>query len=154
MQKQCLLCCVLGSAYFLQTAGRSWFEAQEYCREQNMDLASVMDETEATEIAKEKLNLWVWIGLYRKPWAYWSDKQSVTFTHWASGQPTNIINTNCVKMSTTSGKWFNDLCNIKLSFVCQENVIPQHQTRLKVKISSAADMNDPEVQRQLLEQVQ
>ena len=39
---------------------------------------------------------------------------------------------------------------IEISFLTQQ---VKHQTRLKVKVSSGADMNDPEVQRQLLQQV-
>ena len=119
-----------------------------------MDLASVMDDTENTEITK-LLRGNTWMGLYRKPWAYWSEQLSVNFTHWDEGKPDYFRPPDkalgCAAINTNTGKWGDLSCATKLPFVCQGE--PQHQARLKVKISSEADMNDPEVQRQLLQQV-
>ena len=117
-----------------------------------MDLASVMDETDNAAIIEKIKNTKrsFWIGLYRKSWAYWSDQLSVNFTHWENGYPKNF-NARCVAINTNNGRWVNEPCNNNLPFVCQGDGTTQ--TRLKVKVSSGADMNDPEVQRQLLQQV-
>ena len=114
-----------------------------------MDLASVMDEAENAKITKN-LKYNTWIGLYRKPWAYWSDRMSVNFTLWDTRQP-NTRYRGCVVMNTHTGKWADKYCSDKsLPFFCQGE---PEQARLKMKISSGADVNDPQVQRQLLQQV-
>ena len=118
-----------------------------------MDLASVMSESEHAEISSRLTGVIdTWIGLYRKSWSYWSDQLSVNFTNWREDHPRNYIS-DCVRMSTHTGEWLIASCDKKFAFVCQEKTTAQDQARLKVKISSGADMNDPEVQRQLLQQV-
>ncbi|XP_044198490.1 uncharacterized protein LOC122974519 [Thunnus albacares] len=61
----------------------SWFDAQRYCRENFIDLATVRNDAENQEV----MNLvpsgdYVWIGLYRDPGINWSDGSAYSLTTW------------------------------------------------------------------------
>uniref|UniRef100_A0A3P9DTC3 C-type lectin domain family 10 member A n=1 Tax=Maylandia zebra TaxID=106582 RepID=A0A3P9DTC3_9CICH len=92
-------CCPMGwtvfesNCYFFSVKeSRSWSEAQSYCRTYHTDLTSIRSKEEKSNITLT-LNgsgvQYVWIGLYRDPWAFWSDNTTSTFTNWMSGQPDN-----------------------------------------------------------------
>ncbi|XP_044028304.1 C-type mannose receptor 2-like [Siniperca chuatsi] len=101
------------------------------------------------------LSEYTWIGLRRKPWAYWSDQRPTTFTNWNEGQPNNNGDTMtpCVAVNITTGTWWDVDCKAEHYFICQSVPHPQHKTTFKLKFQSEADLNDPAVQQQMLEQM-
>ncbi|CAL8386338.1 unnamed protein product [Boreogadus saida] len=54
-------------------------------------------------------------------------------------------------MSVKSGHFFDEECGLLYNFACQGNL--KQRSTFKLKISSEADMTDPEVGRQILEQL-
>ncbi|KAE8278973.1 hypothetical protein D5F01_LYC22555 [Larimichthys crocea] len=63
----------------------TWTEAQRYCREHHVDLASIRNQTENDIITNLTGSDFVWIGLHREK--VWSDGSTSLFRHWATGQP-------------------------------------------------------------------
>ena len=131
----------------------TWYEALQYCRSHYTDLASVPNATENDKISALSTQH-KWIGLHRYPWSLWSDGSSATFLNWGPGEPNSSrgpIAPHCVKMSVNSGHFFDEECGLLYNFACQGNL--KQRSTFKIKISSEADMTDPEVGRQILEQV-
>ena len=131
----------------------TWYDALQYCRSHYTDLASVRNETEGRKVVA-LIQFVVWIGLHRYPWSHWSDGSSSTFLNWGTGEPNSHggpIAPRCAKMSVSSGRFFDEECGLLYNFACQGNL--KQRSTFKIKISSEADMTDPEVERQILEQV-
>uniref|UniRef100_A0A3Q3WTS3 C-type lectin domain-containing protein n=1 Tax=Mola mola TaxID=94237 RepID=A0A3Q3WTS3_MOLML len=96
---------------------RTWNEAQSYCRENFVDLASIRNKDE-NDIIKGLINEnYVWIGLHREK--EWSDGSTSLFRHWADGQP-NSENEECVTTEfIDSGQWSDDNCALRFPFICE-----------------------------------
>uniref|UniRef100_A0A3B4Z1P0 C-type lectin domain-containing protein n=1 Tax=Stegastes partitus TaxID=144197 RepID=A0A3B4Z1P0_9TELE len=103
-------------AYVIVQSQFSWSVAQLYCRRHHSDLASIRSQNEKNYIQgilKETGFVNVWIGLYRDPWAFWSDNSTSTFTNWDIGQPNQRHPTQlCVKFNLVSGKWDDSNLNL------------------------------------------
>ena len=127
-------------------------KAMEYCQSEHTELASVRDAIENDKIIAVMQDASVWIGLHRNQWSHWSDGSRATYFNWLKGQPNNGHGRqNCLAMNFIRAD-YNDLSCEGLFYVaCQTRQI-QHST-FKLKISTEADVTDPEVQRQFLEQV-
>ena len=126
----------------------SWYDALQYCRSHYTDLASVCNASESREILALNLGS-AWIGLHRYLWSHWSD----TFLNWGPDEPNSHqgpIAPRCAKMSVTSGSFFDEECGLLYNFACQRKL---KRSVFKIRISSEADMTDPEVERQILNQV-
>ncbi|CAG6013863.1 unnamed protein product, partial [Menidia menidia] len=68
--------------YFLIPTSKTWQSAQQYCRENFTDLATIENEAENTEAFNATLGTGsYWIGLYRNPWT-WSDGSQNSFWKW------------------------------------------------------------------------
>ncbi|KAL3967054.1 mannose receptor, C type [Sarotherodon galilaeus] len=110
------------TSYILVKESRPWSAAQSYCRTYHTDLTSIRSKEEKSNITLT-LNgsgvQYVWIGLYRDPWASWSDNTTSTFNNWISGQPDNPNSVEyCGAMNLMSGKWDGGNCGSKISFFC------------------------------------
>ena len=131
----------------------TWYEALQYCRSHYTDLAIVPNAAESGKILALNQSD-AWIGLHRYPWSLWSDGSSATFLNWGPGAPNSSrgpIAPRCVKMSVNSGHFFDEECGLLYNFACQGNL--KQRSTFKLKISSEADMTDPVVGQQILEQV-
>ncbi|KAG9337228.1 hypothetical protein JZ751_029620, partial [Albula glossodonta] len=117
--------CVTGEAaqrYILVNQGKTWREAQSYCREHHKDLAGVKNRAENQEIKQTAGGQEVWIGLFREFWK-WSDQSSSSYRYWSTGQPDNAGgNENCAVVSAAdAGRWKDLDCNEPKPFVCYED---------------------------------
>ncbi|KAI4890374.1 hypothetical protein NFI96_021532 [Prochilodus magdalenae] len=95
--------------YVLVKGTMTWREAQNYCRENHADLASVRNQSENQEIykaAQTSVREVFWIGLFKDSWK-WSDQSSSSFRYWATNQPDNQDGQeNCTAVSMTNqGRW-------------------------------------------------
>jgi len=140
--------------YILVAAQKTWHEARAYCRSRYTDLASVKTQAETNQISS-LLTKESWFGLHRKTWAYWSNRTPNTFTNWNQNQPKDRGSTveACAAVHTTTGKWWDIDCDVENYFICQK-VYSRHQQTFKLRFKSRADMTDPALQQQLLQQVQ
>ncbi|KAI4905494.1 hypothetical protein NFI96_014278 [Prochilodus magdalenae] len=114
--------------YVWVSDGKSWKEAQSFCRQYYTDLASVRNQTELQQILSVSQGYTVWIGLYRN--RLWSDQSNSTFTYWNPGaqytpeEPNNGFNLpgqfghqHCTGVDQ-SGYWTDEDCSAILPFVC------------------------------------
>uniref|UniRef100_A0A669EDQ2 C-type lectin domain-containing protein n=1 Tax=Oreochromis niloticus TaxID=8128 RepID=A0A669EDQ2_ORENI len=96
----------------------TWTES--YCRTYHTDLTSIRSKEEKSNITLT-LNgsgvQYVWIGLYRDPWAFWSDNTTSTFTNWMSypyKQPNNYYPPeDCGAFSLMTGEWGDGSCTYR-----------------------------------------
>lgn len=120
--------------YILIEDYKTWDEAQDYCRQNYIDLATVQSDEEWSELTKliEKLQFYIWIGLYDdvNTWHWSYQDESVTFLQWDSEQPNNLNGKQyCVNLRT-NGYWWDEACNLTCTVFCQSGGKPQHQTFL------------------------
>lgn len=147
----------------------TWYQAREYCRSHYTDLVSVRSTFENDEISSYVTEN-AWIGLHRKPWA-WSDSSTSNFTNWHELESSTITGmTSCATASTTTGLWWEADCKELHYFICQNVYYTDYTststgqlkttrtntriTTYKLKFMSEEDLNDPDVQQQILKQVQ
>uniref|UniRef100_A0A3B4D7L6 C-type lectin domain-containing protein n=1 Tax=Pygocentrus nattereri TaxID=42514 RepID=A0A3B4D7L6_PYGNA len=108
--------------------GKTWAEAQSFCREYYTDLASVRSRTELQQILRITNGSAVWIGLYRN--RLWSDQSNSTFTYWrpevqfAPSEPDNGVytyeqygNQHCTAVHYL-GYWTDEDCLSSFPFIC------------------------------------
>uniref|UniRef100_A0A8C1KNM7 Si:dkey-11o15.5 n=1 Tax=Cyprinus carpio TaxID=7962 RepID=A0A8C1KNM7_CYPCA len=125
--------------YVWVSEGRTWTEAQSYCREEYTDLASVRNETERQQILSiERFNNYVWIGLHRN--RLWSDQSNSSFTYWLPStqtlpaEPDNgaVIpgqqgSQHCTAVSLQHfGQWTDERCFDGLPFFCYSGESDDH----------------------------
>nr|XP_008304149.1 PREDICTED: C-type mannose receptor 2-like [Stegastes partitus] len=135
--------------YILSPTSMTWFDARAYCRTHYTDLAIIENDQENTQMLSVKSNITVWIGLYRVSWR-WSDNSSSSFRNWMNGQPNNANNQYCAA-ETQDHVWNDAPCSKKMPFWCQD--APQKKTIVKMKIQTDADLSDPDVNTQMLDQI-
>ncbi|XP_050931610.1 uncharacterized protein LOC108888791 isoform X16 [Lates calcarifer] len=100
----------------------NWTQAQRFCRENYVDLASIRNQTENDIITSISNGRFVWIGLYRNN--LWSDGSTSLFRNWAAGQPDSGTD-NCFTTSFSgSGQWSDDDCSLSLPFICFRTIPP------------------------------
>ncbi|XP_039896574.1 tenascin-X-like isoform X5 [Simochromis diagramma] len=106
-----------GEASFVKVNSTvNWTDAQSFCRNNYVDLASIRNQTENQKIAVLANGVFVWIGLYRQK--VWSDGTDYLFQYWASGQP-DSGNERCVAADfSDSGRWSDELCSNNFPSIC------------------------------------
>uniref|UniRef100_A0A3P8T1N1 Si:dkey-83f18.11 n=1 Tax=Amphiprion percula TaxID=161767 RepID=A0A3P8T1N1_AMPPE len=116
----------LGSSDFhLINLKKSYEEAKNYCRERNTDLAIIHNSTDMNSLIILVSNSTprAWIGLeignVRK-WHWSRPNQKTDFLNWKVGEPKDKAEDACVAMDP-DGKWFEDDCGTRRSFVCHGN---------------------------------
>ncbi|XP_068164929.1 macrophage mannose receptor 1-like [Antennarius striatus] len=97
-----------------------WNNAQTFCRENHVDLASIRNQQENEIIANLSAGDTVWIGLHGG--RVWSDGNSSLFRQWASGEPNSITN-RCVAAGQ-SGLWSDESCCLSFPFICYTKIPP------------------------------
>ncbi|XP_034001477.1 macrophage mannose receptor 1-like isoform X2 [Trematomus bernacchii] len=124
--------CDLYEYHFIQE-GKTWDEAQSYCREHFTDLATVSDMRDVERLTNSSQTTDAWIGLRSinegdiKVW-HWSlsgEKYNPTECdpecgpEWLTNEPNNagVDPQNCVFI-THSKKWSDVFCSFKLKFIC------------------------------------
>uniref|UniRef100_A0A3Q2X2S0 C-type lectin domain-containing protein n=1 Tax=Haplochromis burtoni TaxID=8153 RepID=A0A3Q2X2S0_HAPBU len=105
--------CLTAQEYHFVNQTMTWTES--YCRTYHTDLTSIRSKEEKSNITLT-LNgsgvQYVWIGLYRDPWSFWSDNTTSTFTNWMSGQPSNYYPPeDCGSVYLKTGEWADDDCS-------------------------------------------
>lgn len=128
-----------------------WRDARSFCQAHHTDLAFVRNSSENGRIAA-LLPADAWIGLFRFSWKKWSDRKQVSFTDWGEGQPDSKEGMSCGAVDVTTATWWDDDCSWKRPFVCY-TIQKTQEARVKFKFLSEANLMDPAVNQQILEQV-
>ncbi|XP_034042347.1 macrophage mannose receptor 1-like [Thalassophryne amazonica] len=149
-----VICVTANGTYVFVVESKNWTAAQTYCRTHYRDLVSIRNLQENNKVQRI-LPDWnaggAWTGLYRDPWHYWSDNSTSRFTNWKDGHPPSGTSMLCAAVSSSSEKWISSGCDSKLSFFCY-NII-KSRLIFKMRIHSAVDMNDEDVQHQFTQQL-
>ncbi|XP_041112275.1 C-type mannose receptor 2-like [Polyodon spathula] len=123
--------------YYLVKELKSWTDAQQRCRDEGTDLASIRspEEQEALNTLTDPLLVgtatFIWIGLYREnssqPWK-WSNGDPIE--NWDSGEP-DLQNAQdaCVSMNGNApgrklGFWDDRSCTERFYFLCSGAASP------------------------------
>ncbi|TDH09018.1 hypothetical protein EPR50_G00103610 [Perca flavescens] len=111
----------------------TWEAAQEYCRKNHTDLATVSNQTDMKRLLNsttEQYPAGAWIGLQNNtPSTVWRWSQpgvefNETESKWFTGQPDSkgcvdqIHHENCVKMN--NDKWHDISCSKTFKFICYD----------------------------------
>ncbi|XP_047428472.1 macrophage mannose receptor 1-like [Mugil cephalus] len=132
-----------GSYNFVMSAeSKSWNEAQSYCREHYIDLASVRNQQENDQIVEMANGKATWIGLTRGKWK-WSDQSPLSFRQWNTidNQPRGNLSFPCVLLH--EDKWEGEYCARKLYFVCFATFVDKQLLRIRVtKNKSSWNLED------------
>ncbi|KAG5267922.1 hypothetical protein AALO_G00227460 [Alosa alosa] len=115
--------------YHFVNEKKTWEEAQEYCRCNFTDLATVEDTddmTAMTSTVKDGYAKEVWIGLNKTTNSTWRwsvqgsraySVEETNFTSWGSGEPNDIYgNEDCTLFN--KGRWNDASCKFKNFFIC------------------------------------
>ncbi|XP_015253776.1 PREDICTED: macrophage mannose receptor 1-like [Cyprinodon variegatus] len=116
-----------GHCFRLDRTGKSWSDAQQTCRKEGGDLASIRN-TEDQSFVISQLGYAptdeLWIGLNdikRERLFDWTDHSKVSFTSWEFGRPAAASDhEDCVLIRGESGNWADRDCKEKHGFVCMK----------------------------------
>ncbi|CAM4666779.1 unnamed protein product [Leuciscus chuanchicus] len=152
--------------YVFVYEGRTWAEAQSYCREKYTDLASVRNETERQQILSMThyyYSGYVWVGLHRN--RLWSDQSSSSFTYWLPytpgdvAQPDNGANVqgqqgaqHCTAVSLKYfGQWTDERCFANLPFFCYSD---EYVMGMRVEVTSLENLSESQIEELVIIQLQ
>ncbi|XP_034167206.2 macrophage mannose receptor 1-like [Pangasianodon hypophthalmus] len=141
--------------YHFINESKTWDEAQRYCRENYVDLASINNTEEQLALTKI-INIWnsgqTWIGLYNdlSSWkwslgddSFYKDGER-NFRNWYIQKPSNWHGNNlCVYFSSYSAVWSEISCSWTLPFICFDGRVNASERYVLV----TQNMNWTEAQR-------
>ena len=108
---------------------KTWYEAQEYCRSRNGDLATVTNMEDLKHLTDMTAGAAYWIGLndfnrktmdlYPNSWRWSTQTRSQSgYMNFRSGQPNYLAGRDeCVAIQT-DGTWYDSKCSFSNRFVC------------------------------------
>nr|XP_055046006.1 macrophage mannose receptor 1-like [Misgurnus anguillicaudatus] len=108
--------------YLVVEETKTWYEAQAYCRQNHIDLATVQSNEDWTNVQEADNTVFTsvaWTGLYNDVTAWrWSyQNENMTFVIWQSGQPNNkFSHQECI--SFESNTWNDRDCQETYQFFC------------------------------------
>ncbi|KAI4896350.1 hypothetical protein NFI96_021815 [Prochilodus magdalenae] len=118
--------------YVFVNESKTWTEAQNYCRQNYTDLATINTMEEMKKLnatLKDKPSSSVWIGLVRQGIGEWLwslvdggfYSEGDTYLTWDSGEPNNVSGKEfCVAMKNDKETWFDDGCDKTYTSVCYD----------------------------------
>ncbi|KAI4797297.1 hypothetical protein KUCAC02_025193 [Chaenocephalus aceratus] len=124
--------CHLYEYHFIQE-GKTWEEAQGYCREHFTDLATVSDMRDVERLTNSPQTTDAWIGLRSinerdiKEWHWSLPGEKMCAAEWGPTEPDNRDDDpeNCVAIKP-SQKWYDDHCSkTPKRFICYHETGPQ-----------------------------
>nr|XP_043889825.1 hepatic lectin-like isoform X2 [Solea senegalensis] len=152
--------------YYYINQNMTWFQAQNYCREHYTDLAT-FDSYDDTSMREPTLSYKAaWIGLFDDPkswkenlgnesnswrWSVSGEAGKTTFEAWASGEPSFTNGSESCVVVNPDGTWGDATCAGAYAFVCY--TVTTLKTTVGMKIMTDADMTDPAVIEQFLQQI-
>ncbi|XP_055074193.1 macrophage mannose receptor 1-like [Misgurnus anguillicaudatus] len=138
--------------YHLINQLKVWSDAQQYCRDQYIDLVTIRNQTENTLLTNLRYGYGeVWIGLFRDSWK-WSDQSNLSSSNQLAAQSLNGANENC---STTNyyGIFEDWVCSTPFYFYC--NTVKLRRQIVKVQLNSTVDnMSDVQLKTLVLQKLQ
>ncbi|XP_062412980.1 macrophage mannose receptor 1-like isoform X2 [Sardina pilchardus] len=117
--------------YVMVKLGKTWIEAQSYCREFYTDLASIESQEDEELIWDMDEGDSIWIGLFKDSWE-WADQGRSSFRYWGSETEMAGGSEDCAAVRTAEGgRWYKLKCSGAYPFVCEEHKCTIEGTRCK-----------------------
>ncbi|KAJ8008052.1 hypothetical protein DPEC_G00100770 [Dallia pectoralis] len=134
---------------------RNWINAQSYCRQKHIDLASVRNQIENQMLQKLTGDWYMWIGLFKDSWK-WSDGSNSSFRNWRFENASTELGMNCTSMwfHGTSYYFQTQHCEKRLPFICYATP-PKKRQVVRMKMTSKVtnmNLNNPAVQEAILQE--
>ncbi|TRY83361.1 hypothetical protein DNTS_015078 [Danionella cerebrum] len=135
--------------FIYNTSKLSWHEAQQFCRGNYVDLATIINETENAVLGAIQMNgvTWgSWIGLSRNPWL-WSDGTDVSWPllNWQQGQPDNIGGFEDCASAGIQGEIADESCDSQRYFYCKRYPPFSRVQLLRVELRSTVSLTEAAV---------
>ncbi|XP_055032694.2 putative C-type lectin domain family 20 member A [Misgurnus anguillicaudatus] len=110
--------------YVLVLGDKNWTDAQAYCRQNFIDLATVQTTQDVANVATllpQYTSSLVWTGMYNdlNSWRWSYKNEAITYTHFYSSEPNNNGDQECV--ASKIGYWNDLVCSSKLVFFCYDD---------------------------------
>ncbi|XP_056605104.1 putative C-type lectin domain family 20 member A isoform X2 [Triplophysa dalaica] len=118
----CLLIQSISCQYVLIKERKNWDEAQAYCRQNHIDLATVQNNEDWTNVQRDEqpaLTSAVWTGLYSDitSWRWSFQDETMTFVNWGTGEPNNYAGKQ-TEAGIGGGKWTDLEDYYQIPFFC------------------------------------
>uniref|UniRef100_A0A3B3ZZW3 C-type lectin domain-containing protein n=1 Tax=Periophthalmus magnuspinnatus TaxID=409849 RepID=A0A3B3ZZW3_9GOBI len=107
-----------GLEYHFINQELNWHEAQQFCRENYLDLATVTSLEEAGALNRESYTGLAWIGLYNFNTWGWSATGTTLdwwYSNWKTNSPSGYY--NCISADAADGKWYDHPCSHETSWL-------------------------------------
>ncbi|XP_014886900.1 C-type mannose receptor 2-like [Poecilia latipinna] len=148
----------LDPEYVYVNKGMNWSDAQMYCRENFVDLATVSSDEQNQMVEKlVSFGVFLWIGLFRYSNFFWSDGSNVSFTNWDNVyNPIDSMTLICATTSVSNkGKWRFLSCENELPVVCYHDPIVKKQSvKVRLKTENSVNLNDAVLKDSILKKLQ
>ncbi|XP_054914651.1 putative C-type lectin domain family 20 member A [Poeciliopsis prolifica] len=144
----------LDPAYVYVKKEMNWTDAQMYCRENFIDLATVSSDLQNRMVEElVPTGVYSWIGLFRSPNLFWSDG----INNWDNGyNPIDSMTIICgITSARNKGKWGFLSCETKLPVVCYH--IPnrtKQSMKLRLTTEDSVNLNEAVVKESILKKLQ
>uniref|UniRef100_A0A3B5LCM9 C-type lectin domain-containing protein n=1 Tax=Xiphophorus couchianus TaxID=32473 RepID=A0A3B5LCM9_9TELE len=158
----CVIVCQLYEFHYINE-NKNWTEAQQYCREKHIDLATVTNMKDMERLNNILPGDWsgAWIGLYyqtdgTRKW-HWSDpglEFNENETNWNQGEPNDATGWQNCGYIWKSLKWGDLSCNDPRYFLCydERKTWAEAQSYCREKhtdlISGTKQLQDEEVKKE------
>uniref|UniRef100_A0A672LKX4 C-type lectin domain-containing protein n=1 Tax=Sinocyclocheilus grahami TaxID=75366 RepID=A0A672LKX4_SINGR len=102
---------------------KTWPEAQSYCREEHVDLATVQsaEDRAKLKVAANAVNFQsvAWIGLHIVVWRWSYQLTPISYSMWDSSQPDLYHTIEACGAVHSNGRWGDRYCTTQDNFFCQ-----------------------------------
>ncbi|XP_065100349.1 macrophage mannose receptor 1-like [Paramisgurnus dabryanus] len=113
--------------YHFISESKSWFEAQRYCRENYIDLATIENKAEMNKLFKTVRGIYsdsAWIGLYDDMnswrWSLGNTELGGGFKSWNVQEPINGYGQSLCVFMSYQAIWYQTICSNKAPFICYD----------------------------------
>ncbi|KAF4111708.1 hypothetical protein G5714_008739 [Onychostoma macrolepis] len=114
---------------------KTWAEAQSYCREKHMDLATVQSDEDRAKLKEaadaENFQSDAWIGFYSIIWRWSYQNTSISNAKWDSSQPDLSDTNEACGTVIKYRQWGDEYCTDEDSFFCQTDKQDTLQDKFK-----------------------
>ncbi|KAK8734902.1 hypothetical protein OTU49_005721, partial [Cherax quadricarinatus] len=124
---------VTGECYRLELEELSFADARSHCTElfyysgqSKPDLISIYSSQEQTFVydlvTRQHLSQTsLWLGMKNDvDGARWMDGTPAAYFNWDDGEPNGYFTENCIVMYLESGKWNDNVCDLRAAFICEK----------------------------------
>uniref|UniRef100_A0A3B4UCE2 C-type lectin domain-containing protein n=1 Tax=Seriola dumerili TaxID=41447 RepID=A0A3B4UCE2_SERDU len=119
-----LSCLMNLSCLYCAESCLTWTEAQHYCREKHTDLVTIESFHDISRLNRQISGTeWSWIGLNDDPKSWkgvmaTGETSETDYHNWYPNEPNNKRGHQKCVFAYRDGRWLDEICQRKLSFVC------------------------------------